>query len=140
MAKSPTASLQKWRDRMQNATQAMKDGVNAVTESPMEKAAANVDKYVQGVQDAAANGTFERGLREVSLGDWKTAMTEKGAANMANGVRSLTPRAQRAMTDLFQFADGVSSEIRSMPKVTETDSDNRMLANVRKFREYRKRR
>lgn len=125
---------------MSNASQAMKDGVDGVTESPMEKAAANVDKYVRGVQEAASDGRFERGLREVSLGDWKTAMKEKGAANMANGVRTLTPRAQRGMTDLFAFADQVKSEIAGMPNTTESDAEARALAAIRKMREYRKRR
>ena len=138
--KNVAAMVKRWKDGMSNAAAKMKEGVEAVTESPMEKAAANVQKYEQGVRDAVNSGRYERGLRGTSLGDWKKAMTGKGASNMATGVRDLTPQRERALSELLTYTQSVAAEISSMPNTTEADAEARAIAAIRKLRAYRKNR
>lgn len=136
--KSPAAALAKWKARMADAGKAMADGVSAVTESPMEKAAQNVDKYASGVRDAVQNGTYVDGLRKVPLDEWKRAMTGKGVQNMQTGVRDISGRSQTAMADATAASIAAGKEVQAMPNVTEADAKARMLAMFDKMKNYRK--
>lgn len=137
MAANPAQVALKWQQRASAAGEAIKQGVNAVTVSPTEKAAQAKDKYLLGVQAAAASGAYENGLRKVTLDDWKRAMIDKGIANHQNGVRVGLPNMQRFLAEFLPHAERVSQEIAAMPNVTESDAEARMLANVRKMREFR---
>lgn len=138
MAQNPNAVAKLWSERMQAAGQKMKDGVNAVTSSPMEAAAAAKDRWIAGVNKAAQEGTFEDGLRSVSLAEWKQAMTEKGVANMQTGARASVPKVERFLRDFLPYAESVSEEIKSMPKGTLADSIARSTAAITKLAAFRK--
>ena len=125
------ASFEKWSKNAQNSAEAMAAGVDGVTESPMAKAADQSDKYVRGVQDAVQSGRFANNLRAVPLEEWKSAMKNKGKANMANGVRSLSARAKRNIVQNLEYANSVKAQIASMPNSTEQDAEARMLAAMR---------
>lgn len=129
--KNPMASFEKWSKNAQNSAEAMAAGVDGVTESPMAKAADQSDKYVRGVQDAVQSGRFANNLRAVPLEEWKSAMKNKGKANMANGVRSLSARAKRNIVQNLEYANSVKAQIASMPNSTEQDAEARMLAAMR---------
>lgn len=131
-------AIQKWKARTQSAVQDYKDGVNSVTESPTQKAAQAVDKYALGCQRAVTDGTFVDGCNSVSTQEWKDAATGKGAQNFQTGVSKLSARAEAEMNNVIQFAKQLGQQVRSMPNVTEADAEQRMLANVRGMREYRK--
>lgn len=138
MAKlDPGAAAAKWRQRISNSVQAVKDGVNAVTESPMEKAAQAKDRYVAGVMRAAESGRYEDGLRSVSLATWKKLTADKGAGRIATGAQE----AETKMRDFYQqflpFAAQVSAEVQAMPKGSIEDSEQRMIANMRKLAQFR---
>jgi hypothetical protein len=137
---SAAAVADKWANRTANAADAMKAGVAAVTEAPTQKAAAAKDKWLAGVQAAAANGRFEDGLNAVSLQDWQKAMTDKGIPNMANGVRMAKQKMQNFLTNFLPFAQQVSDEIAAMPSGTVEDSRARMNRNFDRMREYSSRR
>ena len=55
---NPGAIATKWQTKMAGATQAYTDGINAVTESPGQKAARASGKWLARV--TAAQGKFER--------------------------------------------------------------------------------
>jgi hypothetical protein len=133
---TPQKALEKWKSRMQASVAEMKDGVNAVQTAPTAAAAAAADKWLANVTQA--KDAFVAGCNDTSLQDWKSAMLTKGAQNMTTGVRDLSPRAQKAMSDLINFSQQVSQQIQSMPNTTESDADARMLANVAAMRAYRK--
>lgn len=128
-----------WAAKMQNATEKMKRGVDGVTENPAEKAAAAAPQWLAGVQRAAAEGSFESGLRKVSLADWKSKMKAKGIPNMATGAREAQSDFQRFLTDFLPFAGQVSDEIKAMPKGTKEDSRARMNAAFEKMSSYKRR-
>ena len=137
MAKNITVqdAVQKWADRGAASGDTVRKGVNAVTESPMEKAAQAKDRWLQGVQRAAANGKYENNLRAVSLNDWKNAMLTKGIANMQTGYNSPIGKQkfQRFMTAFLPFAKQVSDAVKAMPRGTLQQSIDRATYVIREF-------
>lgn len=138
MAKSVQQSMDKWSRNMAQAGDAMKAGIASVTESPNSKAADAADKYARNVAEAVSSGRYAAGNRSVSLTDWKQAATDKGVANMQNGVRSISGKAKRAMQDQLNYAQTVATQISGMPSSTEADMDARALAAIRLMRQYKK--
>lgn len=137
---SAAAVAQKWMQRTSAAGDAMKAGVMGVTESPTAKAADAKDRWVAGIQAAAADGRYEDGLRAVSLSDWQRSMTEKGVQNMQNGVRLATDKMQKFMQEFLPAAQASSEECRAMPKGTDQDSINRMTKNFENMKAFGRRR
>lgn len=137
--KSPAAALAKWKERMAGAGKAMADGAKSVTESPMLKAAAAVDKYQRGVQEAVSSGKFVQSLQDSPLSEWQSAMSGKGQQNMLNGVRDIKPSAQRAITDVVAYAQQSAETVRQLPNNTEADAKARMNAQFDAMKAYKKR-
>lgn len=122
---------QKWKRNLQQATQTIKDGVTAVTKSPMEAAAAQKAAYVAGVQRAADSGKWEAGLRSVSTQSWKDAMINKGVPRISSGVEGAVTKVQSFFAQLLPYTAQVSATIRAMPKGTIEDSVARAAAAIR---------
>lgn len=85
---TPQQIADKWFQRASAAGPAIIASVNAMTEAenPMQKAAAAADRWAQGCQRAAQEGSFQKGLSKVSMAQWRAAMTGKGVANYQNGL------------------------------------------------------
>lgn len=75
----------KWKSGMQSAGPAYTAGTAAVTESPMAKAAQNLDKAAANYQRAISSGRMAAALNATPLATWK-AGCQRGAANFATGV------------------------------------------------------
>ena len=136
--RTPQQASEKWRDHLKASTTEIQRGVEAVTVSPMELAAAKEDKYLAGVQDAVSSGKWRRGLLGVSLADWKTAMLTKGLQRLGLGADAAQPKVQSFFEELFPFQDRVVSTINAMPDTTFEDSVNRVTAYMRGMREFRR--
>lgn len=140
MAGANTANiLAKYKRNSQAAAEDYVAGVQAVTVSPTQKAAAAVDKYARGVQNAVTSGSFVSGCNSVSLADWQQAAMSKGKKNYQNGVANLSAKAMKNMADQQNYAALVKAEIANMPNDSEADADARQAAAVAKMRAYRKR-
>ena len=135
---NPAATLAKWKSRASNAAAALTAGVNSVTVSPTQKAAAAVGKYAAGVQAAVQSGAFVNGLQSVSLEEWKQSMTGKGVQNYSNGINNISPKAAKSMADQQAYAKQVSDQVASMPNETDNDAEQRMLIAMRAMKAYRK--
>lgn len=138
MPKNVDAMMAKYEKNTGQAAESYKAGIDAVTESPTEKAANRKDKYVAGVQRAADSGKYEAGLRAVTTEEWKAAAKNKGAAALQNAVRNLSARAKRNMRNLFDYSQTVASQIAGMADATEADADARALKAIQLMRQYRK--
>lgn len=93
----------KWSQNLTNSTTAIQNGVNAVTTSPTQLAAQNVNGYLQGVQAAVASGKWQRNLQAVSLQDWKTSMQQKGIPHIQTGATAAQPKVATAFGPLLQY-------------------------------------
>lgn len=122
----PTAAqlVANWKRGMQSAGAKYTAGVNAVTESPMDKAASpqSRQKYAQSTQQAAVDGgRMETGLRRTTLDSWKRAAAGVGAANLVTGAQKGEPKlaakaqqlvdAQRAAKDAAANATGIAGKV-----------------------------
>lgn len=142
MAKSLTVAqvVEKWAKNGAGSGEAVKAGVNAVQESPMEKAAAAQDRWVAGVQRAAQSGKYAANLRAVSLSDWKNMMINKGIPNMQNGYAQGKAKFQRFMNEFLPYARDVSQQIKQMPRGTLQQSIDRARKTIELMAEFKNRR
>lgn len=129
-----------WARNMTGSVQKIKAGVAAVTESPMVKAAAQVDRYVSGVQKAAQDGVWQDGLLSVSLEDWKRLTGEKGTQRISAGVTAATPKMEGFLRQLLPHAAAVSREVQALPKGTLEDSIARSNLAIRRMADFKFRR
>lgn len=135
MAKQVTISADQfaknWGQGMNQSVQKIQDGVNRVTESPMDKAIQRQDAYVQGVIAAAGSGKWASGLRMVSLADWKQKTSQKVGERLNGGVTAAAPKMQKFGTWLIGTLNTILPQIDSMPKQTLEDSIARSTAMIR---------
>lgn len=133
MAKSITADdvMRKWAENGSNSAATVRAGVNAVTESPMAKAAARVDAWVAGVQ--RAKDKFVAKLNAVSLNDWKQAMLGKGITNMGNGYADAGNQRKflNFMRVFLPYVRQGAQEVKNMPKGTLQQAIDRAAAQIR---------
>lgn len=109
--KSASQVAQKWSANLQAATQSIQQGVNAVTTSPTQLAAANVNGYLQGVQQAVSSGKWQQRLQAVSLNDWKTAMLNKGVPHIQTGAVQGQSKVQQVFGPLLDYVYNVRDQV-----------------------------
>lgn len=97
------AVTQKWLTNMGRASEAYKQGIQAVTESPTAKAAQAQDRWLMGVQRAMETGRFANSLNRISLPQWQAAAINKGAARLATGAAAAQDKMTAAMTQLLPY-------------------------------------
>lgn len=99
----------KWLASMSRASDNYKAGVQSVSESPTQKAAAAADRYVAGVARAVETGKFQNSLQRITLPQWQQAAIVKGAPRLGPGASASKEKMQSAMTKLLPYiAQGVS--------------------------------
>lgn len=127
MAKGFAKAAANWKARMQTAGTAYSDGIDAVTQSPMEAAANAKDAYAQGVNEAVASGRYERGLRRVSMSDWKKAAKEKGASRLASGANAAAGKVEKFFAVFGPKLMAITEQVRAMPKGTFEERQQRAI-------------
>lgn len=114
--------------RLKGATEDIRRGVQAVTEAPTLKAAAQQDKMLARLTEAVNSGKWARGLRRVTLEEWKDKTLTKGIGRIAAGIDA----AQDKMIDfggqLLEYEATLQREIEGMSDLTLEDSISRMTA------------
>lgn len=116
MPKNPQTVAEKWARNLGGSTTSIREGVQAVTESPMAKAAARVDAYVAGIQRAVAEGKYQDGLRRVSLDEWKTALLEKGLPRISTGAQAAVGKFADFMGDFLPHVEAGQRALESQPR------------------------
>lgn len=111
-------AAQKWSQRMQQAGQAYTDGVNRVTDNPMQLAAKNVNAYVAGVQQAAASGKWQRGLQRTTLEMWKQKAIALGAQRLGAGATAAQPKVEAFLTQFLPVVQSAQQQVKSMDNST----------------------
>jgi hypothetical protein len=114
-------------------------GVQKVTQNPAELAAAKAEQWFASLQDAYANGRFQRGLGRVTLADWKASVQNGGAARYTQSADRAATNYQRFATQFYPYLDSVQSQVSSMPKRNLAESIQRMVRNVELIHEFKNR-
>lgn len=119
-----------------NGATAYSDGVRDVKEAPGAKAARKKDKYKANVM--ASVDKWAENVGAVSLQEWAEATTGKGAERFASGVEAARPKILAFQQQFQPFVDGVKKELDAMPDATPDQREQKMLANVRKMRQFKR--
>jgi hypothetical protein len=121
----------KWGRNAQAAVGDYTEGVNRVTESPTEKAAAAEVKMLQNIMESINNGTWAASLRNITLEQWKTATATKGAQRYGPGVQAAIDKQAAYYRAAFPKIQALQDQIRGMPNLTIEDSIARAAAFMR---------
>lgn len=127
---TPAEIADKQIRRSQAAVTDYKSGVMAVTESPMKKAADAADLWLQGIQQAHADGSFQAGLNAVSLEDWKNATATKGGASYASGVAASRDKIIDFQQQRASAQAGIDNQLAQMPRGDLQTNIQRMVTQV----------
>lgn len=125
------AVAQRWSNNLASATDKIKAGVQAVTQSPTAKAAANANNYLQGVQRAVSSGKYASALQAVSLQDWQNAMINKGISRVASGATAAMPKMQQFMSQWLPYEAAGVAALASTPRGTIDQNIARAVSMIR---------
>jgi len=111
--------------RASGATADYRRGIERVSESPTEKAAASQEVWFARLQQAKASGKFAAGCRRVSLEQWKGRTLALGPDRLASGLDQSRDKILKFMGDLLAHVDKGLEKIKAIPKLTLEDSKRR---------------
>lgn len=115
MAKTPSQVSDKWAQRLGGAAEQIRQGVQAVTESPGAVAVRRKQAYIDGVQRSFSDGTYERGQSSYTLEEWKRMTLEKGVGRITSGANNAKPKMEAFMSKWLPLQDELSRRVQSMP-------------------------
>ena len=125
---SASAAAAKWKQNTAAAGQSYKDGIDSVTESPMEQAAEAADRMLAGLTEAVADGRVQAGLRRVSLSEWKQRAKDLGAQRLAQGAAASEDRTRAAMEENFRDIAAVRDSLPPRGTLAENVERARLFA------------
>lgn len=113
-----------------NAQKKYKEGIDAVAESPMAKAAAALPLYLQRVQEAVSSGRMANALMGASFSRWKENAKAKGAERYATGCRLAADKMRAHFSKWAGVYNNIKAEVSNMPKGTTEDSIARVRRSI----------
>lgn len=132
MAKlTPKEFQEKHARRLTASVEDVRQGIDRVTESPMEKAVAKKEKMLANLTASVNDGRWERGLRRVTLEDWKKKTRDVGVARIAAGIQAASSKVIAFAEELLPHIDAGQAKLKTMPDITLEDSIARMTTFVR---------
>ncbi len=120
MAFDATKAADRWAQNLGGSTEKIKEKINALTQSPTAKAAANRDKYLSGVQAGADK--WAANLSAVSLSEWQNAFINKGLPRISSGAAAAKPKMVNFLTQLSSYQDANLPAINSRKVMTLEDA------------------
>ena len=124
--------------RLKAAVEDVRKGIDRVTESPTEKAAAKQDKMLTNLTAAVSSGKWAAGLKRVSLDEWKKKARDVGVNRIAAGIDAAKDKVIDFANQVLPYIDRAQSEIANMPDVTLDDNINRMNTFVRRMAQFKR--
>ena len=135
---TPEEYTEKYSRRIKSSLSDIKAGVNKVTTNPMEQAAAKADKMKERLVASIDSGKWQRGLRAVSLEEWKSKLIDKGIPRISAGVDAAKGKITSFAEKLLPYVDEGSAKVKNMPDLTLEDSINRMSTFIRHMADFKK--
>ena len=134
---TPEQAQEKHARNLKNSIPDITRGIERVTEAPTLKAAAKKEKMRAGINAALDSGKWERGLKRVSLEEWKEKTITKGTGRIGAGIDGAKEKTTRFFSELFPFQDKLQAEVKKMPDVSLEDSIQRMTTWVRGMADFK---
>lgn len=124
---NPSDIANKWATSMGSASSAYTSGVQSVTQSPGQSALNNAQAYLNGVQDAYNNGTYQKGLQSFTLQDWQNAAVSKGASRLGSGAQASKGRMQTFFSNFIPQLQNIQNQIDQMPNGSFAERQQRAI-------------
>jgi|SRR5918994_2569276 hypothetical protein len=137
MRGTPEQRAEKWARRTASSQTDWQAGVEAVTDSPMAKAAAQADLWQQRLTQPETKDKFKRNVGRVSTEQWK-AKTVAGAGRFSAGAQANVDKMVAHQRDSEAYIAAGQRMIATMPNLTVEDKANRAAAWVRYMAKYKK--
>ena len=128
---TPAEYAEKHARRLKASVDDIRQGVERVTESPTAKAAAASEKMLTNLSESVRSGKWSRGLRRVTLEEWKSKTLGKGVGRIAAGIDQAHDKQVDFATELFAHENVLMGKIDGMPDMTLEDSVNRATEWIR---------
>ena len=139
MAKlSPIEFQEKHARRLKASVEDVRKGIDRVTESPTEKAAARQDKMLTNLTASVNSGKWARGLKRVSLEEWKRKTRDIGVNRIAAGIDGAKEKVISFAEVLLPHIDRGLEKIKGMPDITLDDNINKMTSFIRHMSELKR--
>ena len=139
MAKLTAEEFQeKHARRLKASIPDIEKGIQRVTVSPTEKAAAKVEKMRVNILKSIDDGTWQRRLRAVTLDEWKQKAISKGVPHIAAGIDAAAEKVKDFASQLLPYIDKVKADVDKLPDLTLEDSINRMATFTRGMSKFKK--
>ncbi len=138
MPKSAVDIANKQIRRAQEASQDYVAGVQNVAEAPGAKAVRKQDKLKANFIASVDSGKWAAATGAVSREDWIRITADKGGARYSSGVEASRPKIEAFHTDLQNYLQSTKAEIDNMPDATPEQRDQKMLANTRRMRKFKR--
>jgi len=135
---NPQQASEKWQRRLKAAAQDITNGVNGVQEAPGVLAAAKQAKMRAGILDAIDSGKWAERVSSVPLATWKDRTINIGIPRLNAGVDKAAPGMVDFYGQLFDFQSRIQTELSSMPDLTLQDNINRMVHQVQRMAEFKR--
>lgn len=111
MAKDAASAAAKWSRNIGSAGQSMKDGAQAVTQSPAQKAAQSVDLMLQNFTQAIQSGRYAAAAQKSSLSDWQQAYVNKGIPRATAAAAGAQSKVQTVLSKLIPQAQQIAASL-----------------------------
>lgn len=113
MAKmTPQQLAAKWQAKYGASGEAYKNGVQSVQVNPAQSAIGAKDRWIQALNEAAAEGRYEAGLSNVTLSGWQQSCIEKGAPAIQAAARMGAIKVQRSEQEVGPKREAI---VQSLP-------------------------
>src|SRR5215472_11812122 len=119
--KSLDSIATKWSQRASSAGQAYKDGVTGAT-GWAAATTAGANNWAAGVNDAATNGRFAKGVNKAGDAAWQNGAINKGASRYAPGVQLAQPAFSQGFSKFQQVLSALQLPAR-FPKGSPQNID-----------------
>ncbi len=128
---SPEEFAEKHARRLKGSIEDIRSGVEKVTDSPTNKAAAKQDKMLTNLQAAVSSGKWAARLRAVPLDEWKKKTLDKGLGRIASGIDGAHDKQVQFAQQLLPYEASLQDSVNKLPDLTLEDSVNRATAWIR---------
>jgi hypothetical protein len=106
--KDAATVAKKWAARAGAAGADYAAGVNGTTKDWASDTANAAPAWAAGVQTAAANGSFAKGVNAAGTAKWKAKAANVGAARYPQGVAAAAQYYQNGITAVLQVLSGIT--------------------------------
>jgi hypothetical protein len=124
--------------RLSAAIEDVRKGIDKVTENPCELAAAKKDKMLANLTAAVNDGSWERGLRRVSLEQWKDKAKNVGVGRIASGINAARDKVIAFAEQLLPHIDAGQAKLSKLADITLEDNILRCNEFIRHMASFKR--